>query len=119
MLKALNTNFPDLTERDRNTLLKAGILNDNNKKEVIKLVTKWKKEISEDRVGDDMLYQIIKYVDLKINIVQDALNIKQNKINIQNIIEKAQQNKVNNALIILNISLNYKKSIENNVKNHV
>ena len=86
----MNTNFPDLTERDRNTLLQAGILNDTSKKEVINSIEKWKEEVDENRVSDDMLNQILKYIDLKNNIVQDALNVEQNKLNIQNIIEKAQ-----------------------------
>ena len=110
MLKALNSNIPELTERDRNTLLLAGILTDEKKKEVITLIKKWIKQIDEDKVNEVMLDQILKYVDLKLNIINDALGVEAQKDSVKAIIEKAQQTAVNNALTIVNRSLNFKRN---------
>jgi hypothetical protein len=106
---ALVSGFTNLSDKDRSTLLQAGLLDKKKDKELSDQLTVFINRLDKDEADISTIDNIIKIVRLRANITQDALDQQSFTEDINNRQSEAADKRTAAILTVVNRALNFKK----------
>lgn len=103
--KMITSGFGDITQDDRNSLEKEGLLDEKGNKKISDKIDKWISEIDNNEITLKTIDNIVSLLQLKTGITQDALNAAEFDKTIEKQVRDSENVKDNQALMILRRAL--------------